>query len=260
MMREAWRGREGDNASLELRSRQNELVDAVRATGKPVVVLLFSGGPLSFEHIAGTAPAVLYCWYLGQETGHAVADVLFGEVNPAGRLPISIPRSTGQLPVYYDRKPSARRQDYEFDPSAPLYPFGYGLSYTSFRIDGVRLEKSAIGVTDSVRVFASVTNTGARKGTQVVQLYIRQDFTLPTRPVKELKDFRRVTLEPGESRTVELMLTPVKLGHVGADMRFVNEPGPFKVMVGSSSRDEDLTTVPENRWNLTIEITVKQID
>jgi beta-glucosidase len=243
MMREAWRGREGDNANLELRAMQNELVDAVRATGKPVVVLLFSGGPLTFEHIDRTVPAVLYCWYLGQETGNAVADVLLGDVNPSGRLPITLPRSVGQLPVYYDYKPSARRQDYIFDASTPLYPFGYGLSYTTFRTDSVRLERPAIGARDSVRVFARVTNTGTRAGTQVVQLYIRQDFTLPTRPVKELKDFRRVSLQPGESRTVEMMLTPAKLGHVGADMRFVVEPGPFRVMVGSSSRDADLTVV-----------------
>ncbi|HEX9107193.1 MAG TPA: glycoside hydrolase family 3 N-terminal domain-containing protein [Longimicrobiales bacterium] len=243
MQREAWKGREGDNASLELRAMQNELVDAVKQTGKPVIVLLFSGGPLAFGHIDRTASAILYCWYLGQETGDAVADVLLGTADASGRLPITIPRSTGQLPVYYDHKPSARRQDYEFDESAPLYPFGFGLSYTSFTIGNVRLERSAIARTDSVRVFADVSNTGSREGTAVVQLYLRQDFTIPTRPVKELADFRRVTLVPGQTRTVEMLLTPAKLGHIGADMRFVVEPGPFKVMVGSSSRDQDLSTL-----------------
>jgi beta-glucosidase len=244
MMHEAWRGNEGDNADLELRGKQNDLVDSVRATGKPVVVLLFSGGPLAFAHIDRTVSTIAYCWYLGQEAGHAVADVLFGDVNPSGRLPVTIPRSTGQLPDYYNHKPSARRQGYIYENSAPLYPFGYGLSYTTFRIGNVRLERAAIGVTDSVRVFADITNTGTRPGDEVVQLYIRQDYTIPTRPVKELKDFARVSLAPGETKTVGMILTPAKLGHFDSAGRFVVEPGSFKVMVGSSSRDEDLITVP----------------
>jgi beta-glucosidase len=243
MMHEAWPGNQGDNDDLELRGRQNQLVDSIRATGKPVVVLLFSGGPLSFAHIDRTMPVITYCWYLGQEAGHAVADVLFGDVNPGGRLPITIPRSTGQLPDYYDHQPSARRQGYIFHDSSPLYPFGYGLSYTTFRIANVRLEHDTIATTDSVRVFADVTNTGRRSGDEVVQLYIRQDYTIPTRPVKELKDFARVSLAPGEKRTVAMLLTPAKLGHFDRGERFVVDPGTFTVMVGSSSRDEDLTTV-----------------
>jgi len=243
MMHEAWPGNDGDNSSLELRAMQNELVDAVIETGKPVAVLLFSGSPLSFVHIDRTVPAVAYCWYLGQEAGNAVADVLLGDVNPSGRLPVTIPRSTGQLPVYYNHKPSARRQPYIYEDSSPLYPFGYGLSYTTFSIENARLEHSSIATTDSVRVFADVTNTGQRAGAQVVQLYIRQDFTIPTRAVKELKDFVRVSLVPGETQTVEMLLTPSKLGHYGSEGRFVLDPGTFKVMVGSSSRDEDLATV-----------------
>ena len=243
MMREAWGGREGDNASLELRGMQNQLVNAIRATGKPYVVLLFSGGPLSFAHIDSVAPAIMYCWYLGQETGHAVADVLFGDVNPSGRLPVSIARSVGQIPVYYNHAPSARRQAYIFDESSPLYQFGYGLSYTTFGITNVRLARAAIAVGDSVEVLADVRNTGGRPGTAVVQLYIRQDNTIPTRPVKELKDFVRVSLAPGETRTVRLQLTPAKLGHYLADGKFAVPPGEFRVMVGSSSRDADLQTV-----------------
>ena len=243
MMHEAWPGNDGDNASLELRATQNELVDAVRDTGKPVVVLLFSGSPLSFEHIERTVPAIAYCWYLGQETGNAVADVLLGHVNPSGRLPVTIPRSTGQLPVFYNHSPSARRQPYIYEDSSPLYPFGYGLSYTTFRIANVRLARSTIAATDSVLVFADVTNTGTRRGTEVVQLYIRQRFTIPTRPVKELKGFTRVALSPGETRTVELLLRPAELGHYDGEGRFVVEPGPFDVLVGSSSRDGDLATV-----------------
>jgi beta-xylosidase len=243
MMHEAWGGNDGDNDDLELRGLQNELAEAIAATGKPVVVLLFSGGPLTFARIDRTMPAILYCWYLGQETGHAVADVLFGDVNPSGHLPLTIPRSVGQLPVYYNHKPSARRSNYLFDDSSPLYVFGYGLSYTSFRMDSVRVSRDTIARSDSVRVRVRVTNTGARAGDAVVQLYIRQDYTLPTRPVKELKDFRRVALAAGESKTIEMLLTPGKLGHVGVDMRFVVDPGTIKVMVGSSSRDQDLTTV-----------------
>ncbi len=243
MMREAWPGREGDNASLELRGMQNDLVDAIRATGKPFVVLLFSGGPLSFAHVDSVAPAAVYCWYLGQETGHAMADVLFGDVNPSGRLPISIARSVGQLPVYYNHAPSARRQSYLFEESSPLYPFGYGLSYTTFRFSSLRLSADAISARDSVAVSVDVTNTGSRGGTAVVQLYIRQDFTIPTRPVKELKDFARVTLAPGETRPVRMVLTPQKLGQYLADGTFVVRPGPFHVMVGGSSRDEDLLSV-----------------
>jgi beta-glucosidase len=205
-----------------------------------VVVLLFSGGPLSFEHIDRVSPAIVYCWYLGQETGHALADVLFGDVTPSGRLPVSIARNVGQIPVYYNHAPSARRQGYIFEDSSPLYPFGYGLSYTTFSIGEPRLARSSIAVGDSVDVTVDVRNTGARAGTAVVQLYIRQDNTIPTRPVKELKDFARIALAPGEARTVRLRLTPAKLGQYLADGRFVVQPGTFRVMVGSSSRRVDL--------------------
>lgn len=242
MMHEAWGGNDGDNDDLELRGQQNQLADAIRATGKPVVVMLFSGGPLTFSHIDHAMPVILYCWYLGQETGHAVADVLFGDANPSGHLPISIPRSVGQIPVYYNHAPSARRSNYLFDESSPLYSFGYGLSYTSFRIDSVRVARDTIARGDSVAVTVRVTNIGTRAGEAVPQLYIRQDYTLPTRPVKELQDFRRISLAPGETKTVRMMLTPAKLGHIGMNKRLVVDPGLFKVMVGSSSRDADLTT------------------
>jgi beta-glucosidase len=243
MMHEAWGGNEGDNASLELRGMQNELVDAVRATGKPLVVLLFSGGPLSFEHVDEVAPVILYCWYLGQETGHAVADILFGDIAPSGRLPVSIARGVGQIPVYYNHAPSARRQGYIFeDDSSPLYPFGHGLAYTTFRIGAPGLSRQSIATDDSVEVSVPVTNTGSRRGVAVVQLYIRQDNTIPTRPVKELRDFARVELAPGETATARLRLTPEKLGQYLADGSFVVQPGKFEVMVGASSRDADLVS------------------
>jgi beta-glucosidase len=244
MMHEAWGGNDGDNDDLELRGMQNDLADAIKATGKPVIVMLFSGGPLSFAHIDATMPAILYCWYLGQETGRAVADVLFGDVNPSGHLPLSIARSVGQIPVYYNHQPSARRSNYLFDDSSPLYSFGYGLSYTTFRMDSVQLTRNTISRKDSVFVSTRVTNTGTRAGAAVVQLYVRQDYTLPARPVKELKEFQRVSLQPGESRTIRMLLTPAKLAHVGVDKRWVVDAGTVKVMVGSSSRDSDLTVVP----------------
>jgi beta-glucosidase len=241
--REAWsRTHMGDRTSLALVGRQQELVDAMIATGKPVVVLLFNGRPLALPEIAERAPAVVECWYLGQETGRAVAEVLFGDFNPGGKLPISFPRSVGHLPVFYNHKPSARR-GYLFDDASPLWAFGYGLSYTTFSIGNVRLADEAIGIDGSTRVLADVTNTGARAGTETVQMYVRDRVSSVTRPVKELKGFRKVSLEPGETRTVEIDITPETLAFHGIDMRRAVEPGEFEIRVGASSRDEDLRTV-----------------
>ncbi|HET8656441.1 MAG TPA: glycoside hydrolase family 3 N-terminal domain-containing protein [Longimicrobiaceae bacterium] len=241
--REAWaRSHMGDRTSLELVGLQNELAKQLLETGKPVVALLFNGRPLAVEYLAGNVPALLECWYLGQETGRAVAEVLFGDVAPSGRLPISVPRSVGQLPVYYNHKPSARR-GYLWDEATPLFPFGYGLGYTTFAIENVRLEKEAIARDGSTRVLAEVTNTGEREGVQVVQMYIRDRVSSVTRPVKELRGFQRVSLRPGETRTVALDITPDSLAFFDIDMRYVVEPGEFEIMVGSSSRDEDLEKV-----------------
>jgi beta-glucosidase len=241
--REAWnRQHMGDRASLDLVGRQEELVKAMLATGKPVVVFLFNGRPLSIHYLSQYAPVLFECWYLGQETGRAVADVLFGDTNPGGKLPITIPRSAGHIPAYYNFKPSARR-GYLFDDVSPLYAFGYGLSYTRFAIDRIRLEKARIRPGKSTRVFADVTNTGDRRGDEVVQMYIRDRISSVTRPVKELKGFQRVTLDPGETKTVTLELTPDSLGFYDIRMKFTVEPGEFEVMVGNSSRDCDLQKV-----------------
>lgn len=238
--REAWSLKHmGDRARLELLGRQDELVDALVATGKPVVVLLFNGRPLAIGNVAEKVPAILECWYLGQECGRAVADVLFGFVTPGGKLPISFPRSAGHLPVYYNHKPSARR-GYLFDDVSPLFAFGYGLSYTTFAIEDVRLTKDTIGRGESTKVSATVTNTGDRPGSEVVQLYIRDRVSSATRAVKELKGFRKVWLSPGESTTVELAITPDALAFYNADMEYGVEPGEFTIMIGTSSRDEDL--------------------
>jgi beta-glucosidase len=238
--REAWsRQHMGDRASLELVGRQGDLLKAMVATGKPVVVLLFNGRPLSIRDVSETVPAILECWYLGQETGRAVAEVLFGDWNPGGKLPITIPRSVGHLPAFYNHKPSARR-GYLFDDASPLYPFGFGLSYTTFAITNLRLENAVIPPDGSTRALVDVANTGARKGTEVVQLYVRDLVSSVTRPVKELRGFKKVSLEPGESTTVALAVTPESLSFHDVDRREVVEPGEFTIMVGSSSRDRDL--------------------
>jgi beta-glucosidase len=241
--REAWAANHlGDRPSLDLVGQQDELFEAVSAAGKPVVVLLFSGRPASIRRVAERAGAILELWYLGQETGSAVANVLFGDVNPGGKLPITIPRSAGHVPAYYNYKPSARR-GYLFDSVAPLFPFGFGLSYTSFAFEHLRLEKDTIRVGESARVSVDVVNSGPRAGDEVVQLYVRDVVSSVTRPVKELKGFQRVTLQPGERRTVTFDVTPEHLAFYDINMEWRVEPGEFRLMIGSSSRDEDLQSV-----------------
>jgi beta-glucosidase len=233
--KEAWADNHlGDRDSLELVGRQNDLVRAVLATGKPVVVMLINSGPLSINYIAESVPAILEGFYLGQETGVGVADVLFGDYNPAGKLTISFPRSVGQLPLYYNRKPTARR-GYLFANKEPLFPFGYGLSYTTFAYSNLKISPAKIKATENANVSVTVTNTGKRAGDEIVQLYIRDLVSSVTRPIMELKDFKRISLGPGESKTVEFVITPEKLSFLDLEMKNVVEPGWFDVMVGTSS-------------------------
>ena len=244
--REGWsKTHLGDRASLELFGMQNELAKAIVETGKPVVVVLFNGRPNSITYIHSHVPAILECWYIGQETGRAVADVLFGDFNPGGKLPISIPRSVGHIPCYYNYKPSARR-GYLFDDVSALYPFGYGLSYTSFVLGNVRLEKPAMRADETTTVLVDVKNTGNRPGDEVVQLYIRDLVSSVTRPVKELKAFKKIHLLPGESTTVALTIGPEQLSFTNIHKKCVVEPGEFTIMVGNSSRDQDLASVVLN--------------
>jgi beta-glucosidase len=241
--REGWsRKHLGDRTTLDLVGRQEGLVAALQMTGKPMVVLLFNGSPLSINAIAQSVPAILECWYLGQECGQAVAEVLFGEHNPGGKLPISIPRSAGHLPAFYNYKPSARR-GYLFDDVSPLFAFGFGLSYTRFHFQNLRLSKTRIKRAGATKALVEVTNTGKRAGTEVVQLYIRDRVSSVTRPVKELKAFQKIDLQPGEARTVALDVTPESLAFYDIDMHHAVEPGEFEIMVGNSSRAEDLQTV-----------------
>jgi beta-glucosidase len=241
--REAWSPKHlGDRPSLDLVGRQEELVKAMLATGKPVVAVLFNGRPISINYVSQNVPAILECWYLGQETGHAVAAVLFGDFNPAGKLPISIPRSAGHLPAFYNYKPSARR-GYLFDEVSPLYAFGFGLSYTSFAIENVRLVKPKVRRDGRTQVLADVTNTGGRAGGEVVQMYVRDKVSSATRPIKELKAFRKLFLRPGETASVAFDIAPEQLAFYDIHMKYVVEPGDFEIMVGSSSRDGDLQKV-----------------
>ena len=241
--REAWSWTHlGDRPSLNLIGRQEELIEALARTGKPLIAVVFNGRPLAIQALNRHAAAIFECWYLGQETGGAVAEVLFGDFNPGGKLPITIPRSAGHLPAFYNYKPTARR-GYLFDDVTPLYAFGFGLSYTSFEISDVRLAKTSIRKDASTRVAAQLTNNGKRAGSEVVQMYIRDRVSSVTRPVKELKGFRRVFLKPGETATVEFDITPELLSFYDIDMNYVVEAGEFEIMVGNSSRDSDLKTV-----------------
>jgi len=224
----------GDRDSIDLVGRQNDLVRAVLETGKPTIVLLINSGPLAINYIAEKVPAILEGFYLGQETGVGVADVLFGDYNPAGKLPVTFPRSVGQLPSYYNRKPTARR-GYLFTSKEPLFPFGYGLSYTTFDYSNLKVSQGRIGPAGQATVSVTVTNTGKRAGDEVVQLYIHDLVSSVTRPVMELKDFKRISLAPGESKTVAFVITPDKLSFLDLNMNRIVEPGWFDIMVGTSS-------------------------
>ena len=243
LSREAWADNHlGDRMTLDLPGRQMDLARAVLATGKPTVLLLIHGSPLAIPELARDAPAILDGFYLGEETGTAVADVLFGDVSPAGRLPVSVPRAVGTLPVYYDYKPSARRPYLQEQPG-PLWPFGHGLSYTTFRYDKLSVTPARIGPEGRATVAVTVTNTGKRASDEVVQLYIHDLVSSVTRPVQELKGFQRIHLAPGESRRVELPLGPSELGFYDANMKWTVEPGRFDIMVGGSSAAVKKTTL-----------------
>lgn len=241
--REGWsESHLGDRTDLQMVGVQNELIDALAKTGKPIIAFLFNGKPLAINNLVEKVPTVFECWYLGQETGYAVADVLFGTVNPGGKLPITFPRSVGHIPAYYNYKPTARR-GYLFDKVSPLFAFGYGLSYTTFNVSEPELSESTISKEGSTQVSVILTNTGDVKGEEVVQLYIRDKVSSVTRPVKELKQFARIGLEPGESQQITFILTPEMLSFYDINMEYVVEPGEFQIMVGSSSRNEDLKSI-----------------
>ena len=235
--REGWAPEHlGDRTSLDLVGEQNELFMALKALGKPVVAVLVNGRPPSYPTVAEEADAILETWYAGEQQGAAIADALFGRVNPGGKMPVTTARNVGQLPNFYNYKPSARR-GYLFDEVTPLYPFGYGLSYTTFTMSAPTLSSASIAAGQPVTVSTTVTNTGDMAGDEVVQVYLRDQISSVTRPVKELAGFERVTLQPGESRAVSITIEPRSLMMWNREMERVIEPGDFTIMVGPNSQD-----------------------
>ncbi len=233
--REGWGDEHlGDRSDLDLVGQQNDLFDALKALGKPVVVVLVNGRPPSYPNVAANADAILETWYAGEQQGNAIADALFGRVNPGGKLPVTVARDVGQVPVFYDAKPSARR-GYLFSEVTPLYPFGYGLSYTDFTFGAPTLSASTIRPGEGVTVRVPVTNSGKMAGDEVVQVYLRDEVSSITRPLKQLAGFKRISLRPGETRRVDIAIRPESLALWNREMKQVIEPGAFTIMVGPDS-------------------------
>lgn len=242
-------GESASRAFLQLPGNQMELLKALVATGKPVVLLNFSGRPTVMTYEAENVPAVMNVWYAGSEGADAIADVVFGKVSPSGKLTASMPRSVGQIPLYYNHLNTGRprsdgpavfekyRSNYLDSPVTPLFPFGYGLSYTTFAYGPMKLSSAAMAPDGSVVVSVPVANTGSRAAAEVVQLYVRDLVASMSRPVKELKHFERVELQPGETKTVSFTITPADLSFYNSNLEFVLEPGEFDIMVGPSSAD-----------------------
>ncbi|MGH9874306.1 MAG: beta-glucosidase BglX [Pyrinomonadaceae bacterium] len=238
-------GEAASRSSLDLPGRQLDLIKAVKATGKPIIVVLMNGRPLTISWIAENTPAILETWFAGTEAGNAIADVLFGDVNPGGKLPVTFPRAVGQVPLYYNHLNTGRPPDpnnkytskYLDVDWKPLFPFGYGLSYTKFEITNLKLSAPRIAPGGKLTVSVDVRNEGTRAGDEVVQLYLRDVVASVSRPVKELRGFQRVTLQPGETKHLDFELTSEQLGFLNRDMHFVIEPGEFQVMVGSNSEE-----------------------
>ena len=226
----------GDRTSLDLVGDQNALFDALHALGKPVVVLAINGRPPSYPNVAAKANAILECWYPGQEGGTAMADAIFGDVNPGAKLPVTVARDVSQVPVYYNARPEPRLPGRGF-ATTPLFPFGYGLSYTTFELGAPRLSASRIRAGEGVTVEVDVRNTGKREGDEVVQVYVHDPLASVARPVKQLRGFARVTLAPGEQRTVKIALDPKSFALWNASMKEVVEPGLIDILAGPNSRD-----------------------
>jgi beta-glucosidase len=233
-------GNLGDRANLDLVGNQDALIRAIVETGTPVVVVLLHGRALSINYAATNAKAILDGWYLGEQTGNAVVRTLFGENNPGGKLPVTVPRSAGQIPIHYSRRISGKFKDYLFEDSTPLFWFGYGLSYTQFEMKNLTLSNQTIKAGESCIVAVDLTNTGKVAGDQVVQVYVKDLVGSVSRPDMQLKAFKRVTLKPGETQNVKLTLDSEAFEMIDINYKRVIEPGDFKIFVGTSSRPEDL--------------------
>jgi beta-glucosidase len=224
-----------DRSDLNLPGKQEELLEAIVGTGKPVVLVLQNGRPLSITWAAKHVPAILEAWYPGELGGRAIAETLFGDNNPAGRLPITFPRNVGQLPIFYNHFPSKKDSYIEGD-SSPLFVFGHGLSYTTFKYDQLNITAPSLNSGGSVLISVRLTNTGKREGDEVAQLYVRQETASVATPVKALKSFSRIHLKPGESQIVQFKLEPSALAVWGASQEWKVEPGEYKITVGGSSQ------------------------
>jgi beta-glucosidase len=243
----AMTGEARSKSNIHLPGVQEELIKAVMATGKPVIVIIGAGRPLIFNWTAENVPAILYTWWLGTKGPDAIADVLFGDYNPSGKLPISFPRSEGQIPVYYNHyntgRPSANDSDNNYVsayidlPNSPQYPFGYGLSYTNFEYNNIKLSKNKITPAEKIEASVTVTNTGNYDGEEVVQLYIKDKVASVVRPVKELKGFQKIFLKKGESKEVKFIITKDSLRFYDNNLKFEYEPGEFSVFIGGNSKD-----------------------
>ena len=240
-------GEAKSRANIGIPGVQEDLLKELLATGKPVVVLINTGRPLVFNYTADNATAILYTWWLGTEAGNAIADVLFGDVNPSAKLPMSFPISVGQIPIYYghfntgrpatDDKNRIYNSSYNDLSIFPKYEFGYGKSYTSFEYSNLQLSKKKIKQTESIEVSVTIANTGKYDGDEVVQLYLRDRVGSIVRPVEELKDLKKIFLKAGESKTIQFKIDKQKLSFYNQQLNWVAEPGDFDLMIGSSSRD-----------------------
>jgi beta-glucosidase len=241
-------GESASRSEIGLPGTQQEIIDAVKATGTPFVVVLFNGRPLTLTKVADSSPAILEAWFPGVEAGNAVADVLFGKVNPGGKLPVSFPRVLGQIPIYYNHEPTGRPCDVTFKWNAryrdlnycdPLYVFGYGLSYTTFAISNLQLSSHEMRHNGTVTATVNVQNTGSRAGDEVVQLYIHDPVASLAQPVRRLRGFERVTLKPGEKTTVSWKLDASDVGFYDNSGKFRLEPGTIEVYAGDTSSESD---------------------
>ncbi len=240
-------GEAKSRSNINIPGVQEELLKELLATGKPVVVLINAGRPLVFNYTADHAPAILYTWWLGSEAGNAIADVLFGDYNPSAKLPVSFPRSVGQIPIYYNYFNTGRpatddsnrnyNSSYNDESIFPKYEFGYGLSYTSFQYSNLQLSQKSIRLNEKIEVNLVITNTGTYEGEEVIQLYLRDKVGSIVRPVKELKDFQKVKLAAGESRAIKFVINREKLSFYNQQLQWMAEPGDFELMIGASSRD-----------------------
>lgn len=240
-------GENRDRMDISLWGKQNELVEGIYRTGIPTIVILVNGRPLATEWIADNIPAILEAWEPGSMGGKAIAEILFGKVNPSGKLPITIPRHVGQISTVYNHKPSQFLHPYIDGDPTPLYPFGYGLSYTSFKYDNLKVAQNEYSSDEEIEITVNVSNIGNRQGEEIVQLYLRDDYSNSTRPVKELKRFQRICLDKGESKSLSFRLNRDDLSYYNHKAEYVLEPGSFTVMVGGSSLEKDLL---KTRFNI----------